>query len=64
MTRFVITGRAKSSIPQLSESDLVDQSAFQAKLNSMCLEIEKIESYGDEVTYYLKESAGPKLLCD
>ena len=64
MTRFVITGRARSSIPQLSESDLIDQSSFQSKLNSMHLEVEKIESAGDEVTYYLKESTGPKLLCD
>ena len=65
MTRFVISGRVRNpGAATLTEADIINPTRLQDKLSSMHLEIEKIESVGDEVTYYLKESAGPKLLCD
>lgn len=65
MTRFVITG--KVSNPHVGSSlneDLVISGRLDTKLKSLNLEIEKVETAGEEVTYYLKESKGPKLLCD
>jgi hypothetical protein len=44
--------------------DVVLSGKLEEKLKTLNLEVEKIESHGDEVTYYLKESKGPKLLCD
>jgi len=65
MTRFVISGRVRNQgAAPLSEADIINPSKLQDKLSSMNLEIEKIESVGEEVTYYLKESSGPQLLCD
>lgn len=65
MTRFVISGRVRNQgAAPLTEADIINPSKLQDKLSSMNLEIEKIESVGEEVTYYLKESSGPQLLCD
>ena len=65
MTRFVISGRVRNQgAAPLTEADIINPSKLQDKLSSMHLEIEKIESVGEEVTYYLKESSGPQLLCD
>lgn len=65
MTRFVISGKLRNPVASpLTEADIINPTRLQDKLSSMNLEIEKIESVGGEVTYYLKESAGPKLLCD
>lgn len=68
MTRFVITGKVSNPLVASSlNEDLVfaSQGNLDAKLKKLNLEVEKIESVGDEVTYYLREStSGPKLLCD
>ena len=65
MTRFVISGRVRNQgAAPLTEADIINPSKLHDKLSSMNLEIEKIESVGEEVTYYLKESSGPQLLCD
>lgn len=65
MTRFVISGRVRNlGAAPLTEADIINPTRLQDKLSSMNLEIVKIESVGEEVTYYLKESSGPKLLCD
>lgn len=64
MTRFVIKGNASVPSVPLCEADLISPNKLQEKLAKMKLEVEKIESVGEDVTYYLKESAGPKLLCD
>ena len=63
MTRFVFTGKPTGSLSMLNE-DVVLSGKLEEKLKILNLEVEKIESHGDEVTYYLKESKGPKLLCD
>lgn len=66
MTRFVLTGSVKnpSALGMLRE-DQIYSGTIEEKLSKLNLEIEKIETVGDEVTYYLKEStSGPKLLCD
>jgi hypothetical protein len=45
--------------------DQIYSGTIEEKLSKLNLEIERIETVGDEVTYYLKEStSGPKLLCD
>lgn len=65
MTRFVITG--KVSNPNIGSSlneDLVISGRLDTKLKTLNLEVEKVETAGDDVTYYLRESRGPKLLCD
>jgi hypothetical protein len=66
MTRFVLTGSVKnpSALGMLRE-DQIYSGTIEEKLSKLNLEIERIETVGDEVTYYLKEStSGPKLLCD
>lgn len=63
MTRFVFTGKPTGSLSMLNE-DVVLSGKLEEKLKTLNLEVEKIESHGDEVTYYLKESKGHKLLCD
>lgn len=63
MTRFVITGNVSQPTDSLCEADVINPSKLQEKLAKMKLEVEKIESVGEDVTYYLKESKGPKLLC-
>lgn len=66
MTRFVLTGKVKntSALGMLRE-DQIYSGNIEEKLSKLNLEIERIETVGDEVTYYLKEStSGPKLLCD
>jgi hypothetical protein len=66
MTRFVLTGTVKnpSALGMLRE-DQIYSGTIEEKLSKLNLEIERIETVGDEVTYYLKEStSGPKLLCD
>lgn len=66
MTRFVLTGAVKnpSALGMLRE-DQIYSGTIEEKLSKLNLEIERIETVGDEVTYYLKESTnGPKLLCD
>lgn len=67
MTRFVVTGKLTNpSIASSLNEDLVFSSSIDAKLKKLNLEIEKIETVGEDVTYYLRESesTGPKLLCD
>ena len=66
MTRFVLTGSVKnpSALGMLRE-DQIYSGTIEEKLSKLNLEIERIETVADEVTYYLKEStSGPKLLCD
>jgi len=66
MTRFVLTSSVKnpSALGMLRE-DQIYSGTIEEKLSKLNLEIERIETVGDEVTYYLKEStSGPKLLCD
>ena len=66
MTRFVIIGKVSNPLVGSSlNEDLVISGRLDTKLAQLNLEVEKIESVGDEVTYYLREStSGPKLLCD
>lgn len=67
MTRFVVTGKLTNpSIASSLNEDLVFSNSIDAKLKKLNLEIEKIETVGEDVTYYLRESksTGPKLLCD
>ena len=66
MTRFVITGRVSNPLAGSSlNEDLVISGRLDSKLAQLNLEVEKIESAGEDVTYYLRESkSGPKLLCD
>jgi len=66
MTRFVITGKVSNPLAGSSlNEDLVISGRLDSKLAQLNLEVEKIETVGDEVTYYLKESTSrPKLLCD
>lgn len=66
MTRFVITGKVSNPLAGSSlNEDLVISGRLDSKLKSLNLEVEKIETAGEDVTYYLRESRlGPKLLCD
>jgi hypothetical protein len=66
MTRFVITGKVSNPLAGSSlNEDLVISGRLDTKLKSLNLEVEKIETAGEDVTYYLRESkSGPKLLCD
>ena len=66
MTRFVLTGSVKNpgALGMLRE-DQICSGTIEEKISKLNLEIEKIETVGDEVTYYLREStSGPKLLCE
>lgn len=65
MTRFVITGKVSNPLVGSSlNEDLVISGRLDSKLAQLNLEVERIESVGEDVTYYLKEARGPKLLCD
>ncbi len=66
MTRFVLTGTVKNpSALRMLREDQIYSGTIEEKISKLNLEIERIETVGDEVTYYLKEStSGPKLLCD
>lgn len=65
MTRFVITGKVSNPLVGSSlNEDLVISGRLVSKLAQLNLEVEKIESAGEDVTYYLRESKGSKLLCD
>lgn len=65
MTRFVITGKVSNPLAGSSlNEDLVISGRLDSKLAQLNLEVEKIETAGEDVTYYLKESKGPKLMCD
>lgn len=67
MTRFILTGKLTNpSVASSLNEDLVISGSIDSKLRKLNLEIEKIETVGEDVTYYLRESksTGPKLLCD
>ena len=66
MTRFVITGKVSNPLVGSSlNEDLIIPGRLDSKLAQLNLEVEKIESVGEDVTYYLRENnSGPKLLCD
>lgn len=67
MTRFIVTGKLTNpSVASSLNEDLVISDSIDAKLKRLNLEVEKIETAGEDVTYYLRESksTGPKLLCD
>lgn len=66
MTRFIITGKVSNPAIGCSlNEDLVISGRLDSKLAQLNLEVERIETVGEDVTYYLKESSsGPKLLFD
>lgn len=69
MTRFIVTGKlTNTSVASSLNEDLVfaSSSTLDDKLKKLNLEVERIETAGEDVTYYLRESksTGPKLLCD
>ena len=66
MTRFIVTGKlSNSSVASRLNEDLVLTNRIEEKLKSLNLEIERVETAGEDVTYYLRESrSGLKLLCD
>ena len=66
MTRFVVTGKLTNpSVASSLNEDLIASNSLDAKLKRLNLEVERIETAGENVTYYLRESVkGPKLLCD
>lgn len=66
MTRFVITGKVSNTLVGSSlNEDLVISGRLDSKLAQLNLEVEKIETAGEDVTYYLRENnSRPKLLCD
>ena len=49
---------------RINEVVFGSESEITSRIAKMNLEIERVEQDGADVTYYLKESAGPQLLCD
>lgn len=65
MVKVVLTGKVNpSTASRINEVVFTQESELQSRISKMNLEIERVEQNGEDVTYYLKESAGPKLLCD
>ena len=65
MVKVVLTGKVNpSTASRINEVVFTQEAELQSRISKMNLEIERVEQNGEDVTYYLKESAGPKLLCD
>jgi hypothetical protein len=65
MVKVVLTGKVKpATASRINEVVFGSESEITSKIAKMNLEIERVEQDGADVTYYLKESAGPQLLCD
>ena len=66
MTRFVITGQVRDTgvLNRLNEDMVQNPSSFNSQLKSLNLVLDHTEKNGDDVVYYLRESKGPKILCD
>lgn len=65
MVKVVLTGKVKpATASRINEVVFGSESEITSKIAKMNLEIERVEQDGADVTYYLKESSGPQLLCD
>lgn len=64
MVKVVLTGKVKpATASRINEVVFGSESELTSRIAKMNLEIERVEQDGSDVTYYLKESAGPQLLC-